>query len=111
MTMDEILLEIRALREIVQSLQPASEVGHKCKGVTGKGGLCRNRSAPGSEYCRMHGDVQCKPVRVPRVAKKVKEGTAGAYTRGWYMYIMWGHMVMYWIWGYLMMNLRRHTPK
>jgi hypothetical protein len=73
MTMDEILLEIRALREIVQSLQPASEVGHKCKGVTGKGGLCRNRSAPGSEYCRMHGDVQCKPVRVPRVAKKVKK--------------------------------------
>lgn len=52
--MEEILEEIRALREIVQSLQPRPPVTELCEGVTGKGTQCRNRASPGSCYCRMH---------------------------------------------------------
>ena len=70
--MDEILEEIRALREMVQSLQPSQTI---CEGVTGKGTRCRNRASPDSCYCRMHlGERRApKVVKVAKVAKKVKK--------------------------------------
>jgi len=71
--LSQILAELRELREIVQSLQSTSgSVTHVCKGVTGKGGPCRNKSVPGGEYCRMHGEKPEKPVKVPK-PKKVRK--------------------------------------
>ena len=52
--MEEILAELRELREIVQSLQPTPPLQVICEGVTGKGTQCRNRASPDSCYCRMH---------------------------------------------------------
>ena len=72
-TMDEILQELRALREEVRALQLGSPPSKQpCKGVTGKGTPCRNSSQPGHEYCRMHGDRPPKPVKVPRERKPPK---------------------------------------
>jgi len=68
--MDDILAELRSLREIVQSLQPSVPPRQVCKGVTGKGGACRNRAGLGGEYCGMHnGRREAKEVR--KVGKKV----------------------------------------
>jgi len=78
--MDEILQELRALREEVGGLKEQLGVGPKvprvpkpprtpCIGVTGKGTACRNSAQPGHDYCRMHGD---RPVR-PEKPKKVKK--------------------------------------
>jgi hypothetical protein len=68
--MDDILAELRSLREIVQSLTPSQPTKVLCKGVTGKGGACRNRAGLGGEYCGMHnGRREAKEVR--KVGKKV----------------------------------------
>ena len=78
--MDEILQELRALREEVGGLKEQLGMGARvprvpkpprtpCIGVTGKGTACRNSAQPGHEYCRMHGD---RPVR-PEKPKKVKK--------------------------------------
>ena len=78
--MDEILQELRALREEVGGLKDQLGVGPKvpkipklprtpCIGVTGKGTACRNSAQPGHDYCRMHGE---RPVR-PEKPKKVKK--------------------------------------
>jgi len=69
--MEEILTELRELRQIVMSLQPVSTT-ITCQGVTGKGTQCRNRAVPGGEYCRMHGERAPKPERVQRVKKVPK---------------------------------------
>ena len=74
--MEEILLEIRELRQIIQSLQPSQPTETLCEGVTGKGTRCRNRASPDSCYCRMHMGVTRrapKAQKVPKVAKKVKK--------------------------------------
>lgn len=68
--MEEILAELRELRQIVLSLQPTPTA--TCQGVTGKGTPCRNKAAPGSVYCRMHGERAPKPDRVKRVKKVPK---------------------------------------
>ena len=77
--MDEILQELRALREEVGGLKEQLGVGARvprvpkpprtpCIGVTGKGTACRNSAQPGHEHCRMHGD---RPVR-PEKPKKIQ---------------------------------------
>ena len=75
--MEEILEEIRSLREIIQSLQPSQPTETLCEGVTGKGTQCRNRASPDSCYCRMHSGerrrVAPKVQKVPKVAKKLKK--------------------------------------
>ena len=74
--MEEILEEIRELRQIVQSLCPTPPSQIICEGVTGKGTQCRNRASPDSCYCRMHSGVTKrapKVQKVPKVAKKVKK--------------------------------------
>ena len=71
--MEEILEEIRALRQIIQSLQPSQTI---CEGVTGKGTRCRNRASPDSCYCRMHSGerrVAPKVQKVPKTQKKLKK--------------------------------------
>ena len=68
--MDEILAELRSLREIIATLQPPDS---PCKGVTGKGTQCRNRASPDSCYCRMHGERVPKVPKVPKVAKVAKK--------------------------------------
>lgn len=76
--MEAILEELRALREIVASLQVHSPPDNSqiCEGVTGKGTVCRNRAVLGASYCRMHGE-RCerspKPERVPKKPKKPKK--------------------------------------
>lgn len=72
--MDEILEELKSLREIVQSLCPAPPVlAEPCQGVTGKGTQCRNRASPDSCYCRMHmGDRRSAP-KTPKVTKTQKK--------------------------------------
>ena len=71
--MDEILEELRSLREIIKTLHPASPPSTtKCEGVTGKGTQCRNRASPDSCYCRMHGERPPKPPRVVKAKKVVK---------------------------------------
>ena len=71
--MDEILAELRELREIVRSLQPVSTpVTAKCEGVTGKGTRCCNRAVPGGNYCRMHGEREARPVKEPKPKKLAK---------------------------------------
>jgi len=73
--MEEILEEIRSLREIIQSLCPEPPET-LCEGVTGKGTQCRNRASPDSCYCRMHmGTTRREPKtqKVPKTTKKVKK--------------------------------------
>ena len=74
--MEEILEEIRELRQIVQSLCPTPPLQVLCEGVTGKGTQCRNRASPDSCYCRMHSGVTRrapKAQKVAKVAKKLKK--------------------------------------
>ena len=76
--MDEILAELRELRQIVATLQPCAPRTQLqvCEGVTGKGGQCRNRAVPGGTCCRMHGErvpKVAKVAKVPKVAKKPKK--------------------------------------
>ena len=71
--MDEILEEIRSLREIIQSLQPSQPPDSLCEGVTGKGTQCRNRASPDSCYCRMHMGVTKREPRVQKVTKTTKK--------------------------------------
>ena len=71
--MEEILEELRSLRQIIATLQPSDS---PCQGVTGKGTQCRNRAVPGGCHCRMHGErvpKVSKVERVPKVSKKVKK--------------------------------------
>ncbi len=68
----QILEELRELREIVASLQPAPTAEAACEGVTGKGTQCRNRASPGSCYCRMHGERPARPPKVVKVKKVAK---------------------------------------
>jgi hypothetical protein len=70
--MDEILAELRELREIIKSLQPAPPSQTICEGVTGKGTQCRNRASPDSCYCRMHGERDPKPPRVEKPKRVMK---------------------------------------
>ena len=71
--MDEILEEIRSLRQIIKSLCPEPPES-PCQGVTGKGTQCRNRASPDSCYCRMHlGRRIERVVKVSRGPKKVKK--------------------------------------
>ena len=74
--MEAILLEIRELRQIIQSLQPSQPPESLCQGVTGKGTQCRNRASPDSCYCRMHSGerrVTPKVQKVQKVQKKLKK--------------------------------------
>lgn len=72
--MDEIINELRELRQIIQGLQlrdtpvPCTA----CRGVTGRGTPCRNKAAPDTEFCRMHGERPTKPAKVPRTKKPKK---------------------------------------
>tara|TARA_Y100000389_G_scaffold44074_1_gene38790 strand:+ start:194 stop:739 length:546 start_codon:yes stop_codon:yes gene_type:complete len=79
--MDEILQELRALRDEVMDLKGqlggVSRASPKpprvpCIGMTGKGTPCRNSAQPGHEYCRMHGDRPARPVKPVRVKKEAK---------------------------------------
>ena len=71
--MEEILAELRELREIVKALQPVSTpVTTKCEGVTGKGTQCCNRASPNSRYCRMHGEREPRPVKIAKPKKLAK---------------------------------------
>ena len=80
-TMDEILAELRALRDEVMDLKGqlggVSRASPKpprvpCIGMTGKGTPCRNSAQPGNEYCRMHGDRPARPVKPVRAKKEAK---------------------------------------
>ena len=75
MTMDEILEELRSLREIIQTLHPVTPSQSICEGVTGKGTRCRNRASPDSCYCRMHlgRKVGVKPVPKKKAQPKLKK--------------------------------------
>lgn len=68
--MEAILLEIRELRQIIQSLQPTETL---CEGVTGKGTQCRNRASPDSCYCRMHSGVTRRAPKAQKVQKTTKK--------------------------------------
>ena len=72
MKMEQILEELRELREIVASLQPSPTPETPCQGVTGKGTQCRNRASPDSCYCRMHGERSPKPPKVVKPKKVTK---------------------------------------
>ena len=74
--MEQILEEIRELREIIRSLQPSQPPESLCQGVTGKGTQCRNRASPDSCYCRMHSGITKRAPKVqkaPKTTKKVKK--------------------------------------
>ncbi len=82
--MDEILAELRALRDEIGVLRGEVNLGGPrvpkipkvarvpCTGMTGKGTPCRNSAQPGHEYCRMHGDRPVKEVKPKRVKKEAK---------------------------------------
>ena len=82
--MDEILTELRALRDEIGVLRGQVNLGGPrvpkipkvarvpCTGMTGKGTPCRNSAQPGHEYCRMHGDRPVKEVKPKRVKKEAK---------------------------------------
>jgi hypothetical protein len=73
--MEQILEELRELRQIIATLQPSPTPETPCQGVTGKGTQCRNRASPDSCYCRMHGErppKAPKPERVKKVTKPKK---------------------------------------
>ena len=38
-----------------------------CKGLTNKGGPCRNHAICGSEFCKMHGENNTRPEKVKKV--------------------------------------------
>ena len=70
MSLSEVLDILRELQEEVRSLKrPRAPAKIPCKGTTAKGGECRNKCVPGSEYCRMHDG---KPPPVPKVPKEKK---------------------------------------
>ena len=76
MDLTSILEEIKALRAEVAALT----LSHphvvcdvpKCKGVTGKGTVCRNGAVPGTDYCRMHDEKVDRPERPKKVKKVIK---------------------------------------
>jgi len=70
--MEQILEELRSLREIIATLQPSVPLTAKCEGLTGKGTQCRNRASPDSCYCRMHGERPPRPPKVVKAKKVVK---------------------------------------
>jgi hypothetical protein len=70
MSLAEVLDILRDLQEEVRSLKRSrAPAKTPCKGTTAKGGECRNKCIPGSEYCRMHDG---KPPPVPKVPKEKK---------------------------------------
>jgi len=71
--MEEILEELKSLREIIQSLQPSQPPVQLCEGVTGKGTQCRNRASPDSCYCRMHLGVTKRAPKTQKVQKGQKK--------------------------------------
>ena len=70
--MEQILEELRSLREIIATLQPSPTPETPCQGVTGKGTQCRNRASPDSCYCRMHGERSVRPPKVVKPKKVAK---------------------------------------
>jgi len=72
LAMDEILQELRALRQEVEALKVGPKTRKEpCKGVTGKGTPCRNGALLGGCHCRMH-SREPKEVKAPRVKKEPK---------------------------------------
>ena len=72
LAMDEILQELRALRQEVEALRNGPRTRKSpCQGVTGKGTPCRNGALPGGCHCRMH-SREPKEVKAPRVKKEPK---------------------------------------
>jgi hypothetical protein len=72
LTMDEILQELRALRQDVEALKCTPKTRKDpCQGVTGKGTPCRNGALPRGCHCRMH-SREPKEVKAPRVKKEPK---------------------------------------
>jgi hypothetical protein len=72
MSLSEVLVLLRELQEEVRALKrPRAIAKIPCKGTTAKGGECRNKCVPGSEYCRMH-DGKPPPVPKPPREKKTK---------------------------------------
>ena len=70
MSLAEVLDILRDLQEEVRSLKRSRAPAKiPCKGTTAKGGECRNKCMPGSEYCRMHDG---KPPPAPKVPKEKK---------------------------------------
>ena len=69
----QLLQEVRSLRDEIADLKNIQPIVEKkiCKGVTGKGTVCRNGAAPGSDYCRMH----CEKTERTEKPKKVKKAT------------------------------------
>ena len=71
--MDEILSELRALRQELRALKATPKtLKEPCNGVTGKGTPCRNGALPGTPHCRMH-SREPKEVRPPRQKKEPKQ--------------------------------------
>ena len=84
--MEEVLAELRTLREEIARLRDDFPHDRKCMGITGKGTQCRNRACESGEYCRMHmggsgssvmAREQVRRVRVPKVKKVQPEHTHG----------------------------------
>ena len=73
MKMEQILEELRELRQIIATLQPTPTPETRvCEGVTGKGTQCKNRASPDSCYCRMHGERSARPPKVVKAKKVTK---------------------------------------
>ena len=72
LAMDEILQELRALRQEVEALKVGPKTRKSpCQGVTGKGTPCRNGALPGTCHCRMH-SREPKEAKQSRVKKEPK---------------------------------------
>ena len=75
--MDEILQELRALRQEVEALKQVKVSKTRkdpCQGVTGKGTPCRNGALVGTCHCRMHSrePKEAPPQKVKKEPKPKK---------------------------------------
>ena len=70
----QLLQEVSSLRDEIASMKNLQPVTEKkmCKGVTGKGTVCRNGAVPGTDYCRMHDEKVDRPERHKKVKKTIK---------------------------------------
>lgn len=69
-TLTEILSTLQNLRKEIASLKGEEKPRVICEGVTGKGVPCRNRSCPGSKFCKMHAETK---QHVEKKEKKKRE--------------------------------------